>query len=79
MTELKPCPFCGKEVTPITVGRDTGNEYRFEDMENEVLDYFKCYECCAEFFFDTPYSDEDTVNYNKDKIDSWNRRDGEQE
>ena len=77
MIDLKPCPFCGGKVMPVTIGSDTATEYRFEDMENENLDYFKCFECCAEFFFNTPYSSKDTANYNKDKIDSWNRRAGE--
>ena len=71
---MKPCPFCGKAITPILIDEDTGEEYRFEDMENEELSYFKCFECCADFFFDTPYPIKDRVNHNKDIIDSWNRR-----
>ena len=53
--KLKLCPVCGKAITPILIYKDTGEEYRFDDIENEELSYFKCFWCCVDSFFDTPY------------------------
>ena len=64
-TEIKPCPFCGGEVSPIWVTRN--GEYSFTGEKDEELTYFRCYGCDAEVFFDTP-------NGNKAKISLWNRR-----
>lgn len=69
MTELKPCPFCGKEVQSyITVCKGRSDDYivakiRCVDCDIEIKDHVN--KCSS---FDDVAKLEDTV------ISKWNRR-----
>lgn len=65
MKDLRPCPFCGKEVIP-TVQNEYGIS-RYEGLPGEELAYFHCPSCDTDVYIDTPYG-------NRGKIEQWNAR-----
>lgn len=70
--ELKPCPFCGKEISAYSLDC---NQYGVERL---VIN------CCMEFDIesDDVMSSSDgsaAVRVGKDAVEKWNRRAGEQD
>ena len=65
MIELKPCPFCGKEIKRCSIG--TANGYVYELKIS----------CCMEFDITSDellFADSEPFKVGLDAIEKWNRR-----
>lgn len=51
--ELKPCPFCGGEISVETIDKFSGNPVTWEDGDGDFL-FFRCHNCDMEIFIDSP-------------------------
>ena len=68
--ELKPCPFCGKEIKRYSIGTADGYVYELKIS------------CCMEFDItgDEPiFADNRPHMIGLDAVEKWNRRAGEKE
>lgn len=70
MNELKPCPFCGKEVNIEWFDSEHQNTKVFnqDDSDESQCLYIACHECDYEIFFHTVFGTA------KELRKSWNRR-----
>ena len=70
MTELKPCPFCGKEVNIEWFDSEHQNtKILDQDEPNEPKYlYIACHECDYELSFDTVFGTA------RELREAWNRR-----
>ena len=60
MSELKPCPFCGKEVTLISSSRSKQFVFNHKDLRN-----------CPFYRFEIPW---ETAKSLSEAKELWNRR-----
>jgi len=63
--ELKPCPFCGGEISHYTVG--------YIGKTPTELDV-QCNNCCVKFEINTEFANFPMIDGPKNAIDIWNRR-----
>lgn len=70
MFNLKPCPFCGKEIKRYSIG--TFNGYDVYELKIS---------CCMEFDITSDellFADGDPLKLGLDAVEKWNKRAGEQ-
>lgn len=72
MDKLKPCPFCGGEVVPMTIynERECVIDSEEELNNSSLASWIHCHNCSSVWFFGKGETPKDTVK-------AWNRRNKE--